>query len=192
MNELSFYLTEGIHHITDPKGFDHMLFVVTLCSFYQLYEIKKIFILVTAFTIGHSITLALSSLDIIQVNQTTVELLIPATIFLTSIFNIIAKQKVNSKFGLNYLLALFFGLIHGMGFSNFFRSMMMGIQEGSIALPLLGFNLGIEIGQLVIVAIFLVLLLVYTNLFKGAHRDWKIYFSGAGAALSISLILNQL
>lgn len=192
MGELSFYLTEGVRHITDPKGFDHMLFVITLCSFYQLNEIKKILILVTAFTIGHSVTLALSSLDIIRVNQTVVELLIPITIFVTSIFNITAKQQVNSKFGLNYLLALFFGLIHGMGFSNFFRSMMMGIQEGSIALPLFGFNMGIELGQLAIVAVFLAMLLVYTKVFKGAHRDWKIFFSGAGAALSISLILNQL
>lgn len=192
MNEFSFYFGEGIHHILDLKGFDHLLFVVTLCAYYKVHEIKKLLILVTAFTIGHSVTLALSSLDIIRVDQKAVEILIPVTILLTSIYNISVKQNPKRKIAFNYFLALFFGLIHGMGFSNFFRAMMMGIQDSSIALPLFGFNVGIEIGQIIIVVIFLAILYVYTRLFNGLHRDWKIFFSGGGAALSISLILNQL
>lgn len=192
MNEFGFYFTEGIRHITDPDGFDHMLFVITLCAFYKFHESKKLLWLVTAFTLGHSVTLALSSLDILRVNQTLVEFLIPVTILLTSIFNITFQQKQEHKFSYNYLFALTFGLIHGMGFSNFFRSMMMGIQDGSIAGPLFGFNLGIEAGQLVIVAVFLAGLFVYERIFNGDHRDWKIFFSGGGALLSISLILGQL
>ena len=192
MNEFGFYFSEGINHITDLQGFDHMAFVITLCAYYNLHEIKKILVLITAFTIGHSVTLALSSLDILRVNQQAVEILIPVTILLTAIYNITFKQKPSRKIALNYLLALFFGLIHGMGFSNFFRSMMMGIQDASIALPLFSFNLGIEIGQLMIVTVFVALLFVYYRAFNGAHRDWKIFFSGGGGALSISLIINQL
>ena len=192
MNEFGFYFGEGVRHITDPKGFDHMLFVITLCAYYRLHETKKILVLITAFTIGHSITLALSSLDILRINQKAVEILIPVTILLTSLYNILFKQKPNSKIAINYFLALFFGLIHGMGFSNFFRSMMMGLQDSHIALPLFGFNLGIELGQLIIVAVFIAILFIYERFFNGLHRDWKIFFSGAGAALSISLILNQI
>lgn len=192
MDTLGFYIKEGIHHITDPKGFDHMLFVITLCAFYHFDQMKKLLVLVTAFTIGHTVTLALSTFDIVKIDQKTIEFLIPITILLTSIYNISFKSKQRSNLSFNYILALFFGLIHGMGFSNYFRSMMMGISDNSIALPLFGFNLGIEIGQLFIVIAFMAILFFYTHFFRGAHRDWKLFFSGGGAALSISMILNQL
>ncbi len=191
MSELGFYFKEGIRHITDVKGYDHMLFIITLCAFYTSSQWKKLLILVTAFTIGHSITLALSSFDIIRVNQQLVEILIPVTILLTSIFNITVEQKENRKVSYNYLLAMFFGLIHGMGFSNYFRSMMIGILEGSIITPLFGFNLGIETGQIFIVAIFILWLYVFTRFLKVQHRDWKLFISGGGASLAISMIIEN-
>lgn len=192
MGDFGFYFKEGIHHITDIKGYDHMLFIITLCAFYKINQWRNLLVLVTAFTIGHSITLALSSLDIIRINQDLVEFLIPVTILLTSIYNVIAKSEKKSRISYNYMLAMFFGLIHGMGFSNFFRSMMMGISDGSIFVPLLGFNVGIEIGQLAIVGIFVMLLFLFTRFFKVSHREWKVFISGGGAIMSLSMIIESL
>lgn len=192
MSDIGFYFKEGIHHITDIKGYDHMLFIITLCAFYRFDQWKRLTVLVTAFTIGHSLTLALSSLDILRINQSLVETLIPVTILLTSIYNVVAKAKKDRKFALNYLLAMFFGLIHGMGFSNFFKSMMMGISDTSIVIPLFGFNLGIEVGQLFIVAIFMAILYISTRIMHVQHRDWKIFISGGGAIMSLSMIINAI
>lgn len=192
MGELGFYFTEGIRHITDIRGYDHMLFIITLCAFYRLEQWKALLVLVTAFTIGHSLTLALSSLDIIRVNATLVEILIPVTILLTSIFNVTSTARKDKKLHTNYFLALFFGLIHGMGFSNFFRSMMMGIQDSSYLVPLLGFNLGIEVGQLFVVGVFVLLLVFFSRIMSVTHREWKIFISGGGALMSLSMIIDAL
>jgi len=192
MEEFGFYLKQGINHITDLAGMDHMLFVITLCAVYQLKNWRQILILVTAFTIGHSLTLALSALDIIRVNQDLVETLIPVTILMTSIYNVSQKNRTNQKLSINYLLALSFGLIHGMGFSNYFRSMMMGISDGSIIKPLLGFNIGVEIGQAIIVAGYLFVLFVATRFLSVNHREWNLYISGAGGGVAATMIIETL
>lgn len=191
MGEFPFYLKQGINHITDIQGFDHMLFIVSLCAVYKIGQWKNVLVLVTAFTIGHSITLALTAFDLIKVNRELVELLIPITILLTCVFNIIKPDKSKSVVSYNYFLALFFGLIHGMGFSNFFKTMMMGISD-SILMPLLAFNIGIEIGQLVIILIYAVILFLFTVIFRVKHRDWVLFVSGLGFGLAAELILKGL
>ena len=160
------YTELGFDHILDPQGYDHILFVVALCAIYLIQDWKKVLILVTAFTIGHSLTLALSSLKIVNISASLVEKLIPITIILTCIYNI-WKARTNlpskqstvreEKVMANYVLALGFGLIHGLGFSNFFKA-MLGRDE-SIVMPLLSFNIGVELGQIVIVlaSLFLVM-----------------------------------
>lgn len=191
MDQFSIYLQLGFEHISDFAGYDHMLFIVTLCAFYAWREWKKILILVTAFTIGHSVTLALAALSILNIDQQLVETLIPITIFLTAIHNVIIyrddaqPRKVNS----NYLIALFFGFIHGMGFSNFFKALTGG---ESIVLELFAFNVGLEIGQLLIVAAFFLLYYLLDRLFKIKHRDWNLFISGAGAGTSLIMILEAL
>lgn len=191
MNEFLIFSKLGIEHIFDLEGFDHMLFLITLCAVYKLSDWKKIGILVTAFTIGHSVTLALSSLKILTFNPDVIEFLIPVTIFLTALVNISkGHQSVNRKIPFNYLLALVFGLIHGMGFSNFFVSMMAG--QSNIAFPLFSFNIGIEIGQLLIVAAFFLFNFALTRLFKIVHRDWNLVISGAGAGISVTLLIGIL
>ena len=192
MQIFQFYFHQGINHITDLNGLDHMVFIITLCAIYKVSQWRQILILVTAFTIGHSVTLALASLNIIPVNQKLVETLIPVTILLTSIYNITKKQVATKKFQVNYFLALIFGLIHGMGFSNFFRSMMMGISDESIIYPLFSFNLGIEVGQLIIVGGFLVLLILFENFLTVKHRDWNLYISGAGGGIAMTMIIKAL
>ena len=192
MQVFQFYFSQGVHHITDLNGLDHMVFIITLCAVYKISQWRHLLILVTAFTIGHSITLALASLNIIPVNQKLVETLIPVTILLTSIYNITKKEIVTKKFQINYFLALIFGLIHGMGFSNFFRSMMMGISDESVVYPLFSFNLGIEVGQLIIVGVFLLLLIFFETFLTVKHRDWNLYISGAGGGIAITMIIKAL
>ncbi|MCU4165112.1 HupE/UreJ family protein [Carboxylicivirga caseinilyticus] len=192
MDQFLFYLKQGIDHITDLQGLDHMVFIITLCAVYQLNRWKQILILITAFTIGHTVTLALAGLDIISVNQKLVETLIPVTILLTSIFNLAQKSTPDKKIQLNYFLALTFGLIHGMGFSNFFRSMMMGISDESIVFPLFSFNLGIEVGQIIIVGVFLLVNLIMTRLFAIKHRDWNLVVSGAGGGIALTMIIKAM
>ena len=192
MNEFLTFVQMGIQHITDLTAFDHMLFVITLCAVYELAAWKRILILITAFTLGHSITLVLSGFKLLQVPSELVELLIPFTILLTALHNVGTKKAAGSLFSkavsINYLLALFFGLIHGMGFANYFRSLMG--EDGSIAWPLFSFNVGIELGQLIIVAVFYGLFFLLTKAFAFRHRDWNLFVSGAGAGGALILIVQ--
>jgi len=191
MDQFSIYLQLGFEHISDFAGYDHMLFIITLCAFYAWREWKEILILVTAFTIGHSVTLALSALSILNIDQQLVETLIPVTIFITAIHNVIIYRESGQsrKFSSNYLIALFFGFIHGMGFSNFFKALTGG---ESIVLELFAFNVGLEIGQLLIVAAFFLVYFLLDRLFKIKHRDWNLFVSGAGAGTSLIMILEAL
>ena len=189
-SQFNTYLKLGYDHILDPNGYDHILFIVALCAIYKLSEWKKVAILVTAFTIGHSLTLALAVMDIIRFPAKIIEFLIPVTIFLTAIFNVIKKPQVKSKYmNLNYLFALIFGLIHGMGFSNFFRSASM--PGDSIISQLFPFNLGVELGQLVIVGIILVASFFAFNVLRIKQKDWTLFVSGAAAGIALILILES-
>lgn len=190
MSEFQAYLTLGFDHITDPNGYDHILFVVALCAIYSFRDWKKVLVLVTAFTLGHSVTLALSTLKIITYRSDVIELLIPITILITALSNFSENNKVDSKSPkLRYLLAASFGLIHGMGFSNYLRS-LLGEQE-SIVMPLFSFNLGLELGQLVIVAIALAIASVFTEIIKVKRLTWNHLISGIVAGMALSLILTN-
>ncbi len=191
MDQFMVYLRLGFEHIADFAGYDHMLFVITLCAFYSWRSWKKILVLITAFTIGHSITLALSAFQVISIPQQLVETAIPITIFLTAIHNVTTRPEQSEKVRLhsNYFLALFFGFIHGMGFSNFFRALTGG---ESIVRELFAFNVGLEIGQIIIVSVFFTLYFVLDNVFKIIHRDWNLFISGAGAGVSLVMIIEAL
>lgn len=191
MDQFMVYLKLGFEHIADLAGYDHMLFVITLCAFYSWRSWKKILVLITAFTIGHSITLALSAFNIINIPQQLVETAIPITIFLTAIHNVLTKPDLSQKVHLhsNYFLALFFGFIHGMGFSNFFRALTGG---ESVVRELFAFNVGLEIGQIMIVSIFFTFYFLVDRLFTIKQRDWNLFISGAGAGVSLIMIIEAL
>ena len=150
MSAFSTYLELGFDHILDYKGLDHILFVIALCAAYDIKSWKRILILVSAFTLGHSLTLALSALNLLKVDQDIVEIIIALTIAITALQNIIINKPDLTAHRLKYAAALIFGLFHGMGFSTYFRQLLG--RDDSLVLPLLSFNLGIELGQLCIVA----------------------------------------
>ena len=160
-SEFLVYFRLGFEHIADIRGYDHILFVAALTVAYSLNEWRRLLILVTAFTLGHSVTLALATIGALRVNATLVEVLIPVTILVTSLYNIVDSRDGLDEFdqsdrqrrhqSILYGLAGGFGLIHGLGFSTFLRTVLGG--EESILLPLFSFNVGLEIGQIAIVAV---------------------------------------
>ena len=182
------YLQLGFEHILDINAYDHVLFVIALCAVYSYKDWKKILILVTAFTIGHSVTLALSALKIVVFPADVIEFLIPLTIFLTAIFNISMHKETKSMVRLNYLLALFFGWIHGLGFSNFFKA-LMGPDESIIG-PLFSFNLGVELGQIIIVGLTVIIGYFFFQRLKTPLREWNLFISGAAAGIAMILMME--
>lgn len=188
MGSFDLYIQLGFEHITDFAGIDHLLFMVTLCAVYTLSQWRDLLILVTAFTIGHCVTLALSSLGILNIPSSIIEFLIPTTILLTALHNVMSPASGKTGMRANYAMVLFFGFIHGMGFSNYFRALLM--SSDSIAMPLLGFNIGIELGQLLVVACIVALAFVCLNLVGVKHRDWNVFISGAAAGIAGMLMAD--
>lgn len=186
----------GIEHILDPNGYDHILFVLALCVIYSLQEWKQVVWLVTAFTLGHSLTLALATFRIVNISTDLIEFLIPITILITCFSNftvhpndsttVISQRKIPQR----YVLAAFFGLIHGLGFSNFLKSILP--RDATIWKPLLAFNLGLEVGQLVIVTFALLISYILIQRFKVPRRDWILIVSGMIAGVALILIKDKM
>ena len=194
MNEFLIYLQLGYQHITDINGYDHILFVIALCAIYRMSDWQKILYLVTAFTIGHSITLALAALELIEYRTDLIEFLIPVTIILTCFANFFHRSTESvlnpEKFSrIRYLFAMMFGLIHGMGFSNYLKS-LLGKDE-SIILQLLAFNLGLEIGQLIIVVIAIMLSFLVLNGLKIKKHSWNLILSAFVAGVAFKLMTEK-
>lgn len=191
MSEFATYFKIGWQHIVAWEGYDHILFIVALSAIYLLSDWKKVLILVTAFTVGHSITLALSVLNVFRVPTRLIEFLIPVTIFITALFNIIRQPKSErpGAVQLNYFFALFFGLIHGMAFSNQLRSLLG--TDTSVVTPLLSFNLGLEFGQVLIVIAALLVSGIVVNLTRVKRRDWTMFLSSAIFGIAFMLAIDR-
>ncbi len=190
MSNFSLFFLLGIEHIISISALDHILFILALCIRYQWSDWKKILILVTAFTIGHSLTLALSTLNIINLPAKWTEFFIAITIFITALNNASVRNfQFNQKYPLIYFYALFFGLIHGLGFSTLLKN-MLGKNENIIR-QLLAFNLGIEAGQLWIVAVILLLSFIFVSLLKISRRNYILFVSGGVAALAIEMMITR-
>ena len=192
MDQFQLYFGIGKDHILDfSQGLDHILFVVALVAAAHPREWKRILILVTAFTIGHSITLALATLKIISVPVPLVEFLIVLTILGTALLNIFTSGTgLAGRSTVHYLLTLFFGLIHGMGFSTMLRAVLAGSEN--IGMPLLAFNLGLEFGQIIVVALFSGLAVLSVEFAGADRRAWKIAISAAIAGMSLLLLSDRL
>jgi hypothetical protein len=172
MNDFAFFFDLGWKHIISKDALDHQLFIIALAAIYLLNDWKQVLILVTAFTIGHSVTLALSAFDVIKVSSDWVEFLIPLTIMVTAALNLVKTEKHYGRYHTQYFLALFFGLIHGLGFANTIRFTLASSQ--TITVPLLGFNIGLEVGQLLVVGMLLLLSYLVVNTLK-LRRKWWVW-----------------
>lgn len=200
MNDFWIWFSTGFQHILDWNGYDHILYVIALCVLFSAKEWKKLLVLITAFTIGHSLTLAMSALDIIVVKQSIIEALIPLTIISTCIINIVYRHfdsaqldilienKIN--YNLNYILALIFGFIHGMGFSYLLKS-MLGKEESTV-FPLLSFNIGLELGQLIIVVLMLLVSVFLARFTRIKKADMILVVSLLVLLISTLLFIQRL
>lgn len=191
MNDFGLYFEIGYKHIADLRGIDHILFVMALCLRYQFSDWRKILILITAFTIGHSITLVLSVFNLVNYSYKWIEFLIPVTIVITAISNVFVKKfAFRSKFPIIYFFALFFGLVHGLGFSTYLKS-LLGSDHNVVA-QLLAFNLGLEVGQLLIVSIVLIISFIFVSILKCNRREYLLYLSGGIFAIALQMALERI
>ena len=220
-SEFLVYLRLGFEHIADVRGYDHILFIVALTAMYPPREWLRVVVLVTAFTVGHTVTLALATLELVRISNPLVELLIPVTILAAAALNVVevewgrrrarragvggesrdrvagdrareAAPAFEPRGGrlLKYVLALGFGLIHGLGFSNFLRAALGA--ESSIVVPLLGFNVGVEVGQISIVAVVVAATWLATSKLGIGRWGWTLVLSGATAAVAVGLVVERL
>ncbi|RYY90427.1 MAG: HupE/UreJ family protein [Chitinophagaceae bacterium] len=190
MSDFRFYFLLGWEHIMSIDALDHLLFVWVLAAIYLLRDWKQVLVLVTAFTIGHSITLALSTLQLLEVPSEWTEFLIPCTIVVTAVANLLQREQRPQQMRLNYALALGFGLVHGLGFANTLRFLL--VKGQSLGWSLFGFNVGLEVGQLVVVAIVLRLAWLLVERLRVPRREWVVFVSAAVFGLALKMALERL
>jgi hypothetical protein len=190
MSDFRLFFGIGWEHILNWGALDHLLFITALATIYLLKDWKQVLILVTAFTIGHSLTLVLSVLDIIRFSSRWVEFLIPCTIIITAVSNLFQKKFTPKSIRINYFLALSFGLIHGMGYANYIRFMLS--KDQNLVWPLFGFNVGLEAGQILVVAVVLLLAWAILTLSKINRREWVIFVSAGVFSLALKMALERI
>jgi len=186
LSDFNLWFITGIEHIADWQGYDHILFLLALCGVYEIKQWKNVLVLITAFTMGHSITLALSVTNTLSIKSELIEFLIPITIILTASYNLYTnyKNKQNNP-KISYGAAVLFGFIHGMGFSYLLKS-LLGKSE-SILSPLFAFNVGLEAGQIIIVASILIISLFLTSVLK-INPKLKNNFISLGVLIIASIM----
>jgi len=190
MDDFILYFKMGLNHVLDFTAYDHIIFLIVLAVVFSFYEVKKVLWLVTLFTLGHSITLALSAYQVLSIRVDIIEFLIPLTIFITGVVNIInSNRRSTNKDNINLIFALFFGLIHGLGFSNYFK-IMIGQEENKL-LPLIEFALGIEVAQVIIVLGILMIGAILQNHLKVSKRDWVLVLSSIVIGFAIQMMVDR-
>lgn len=190
MQDFSMYFGLGWHHIISTDALDHILFIVALAVIYRLEDWRKVVILVTAFTIGHFLTLILSVTDLIRANPEWVEFLIPLTIVITAMYNLLNANLQPPPASSPYALALVFGLVHGLGYANAIRFVL--VEEQSLGWSLFAFNFGLEIGQIVVVLAALILgegVLRFTPL---QRRYWVVIVSSIVILVAMNMVIDRI
>jgi hypothetical protein len=192
MSDFWLYFNIGLHHVLDIHAYDHIMFLMALTVPYTFKDWKNIVLLVSLFTVGHTTALIMSVYGVLKINSAYIEFLIPITILATAVYNLFNSGKKASNTGnVNFIAftTLFFGLIHGLGFSNYFKII---IDKGdSKLLPLLEFALGIEGAQLIVVLTVLTLSFVLQRFGKLNKRDWILVTSAFVAGVVIPMIIES-
>lgn len=189
MNDFVFYFKIGWEHIINKTALDHIFFIAALAAIYMLRDWKQVLILVTAFTIGHAITLVLSAKDIINVSSSLVEFLIPCTIVFTAISNLFLKTFTPRAIRINYFLALFFGLIHGLAFAQTLKWLLA--EDQSFVVAWLSFSVGLELGQILVVLLILLLAQLLVGLLKIKRHHWVTLVSVVVFALAMQMAIER-
>lgn len=191
MDNFVFFFKEGLFHVLDWNAYDHILFLIALVVVYDFKDWKKILWLITLFTFGHTLSLILAAYNVVRVNSDLVEFLIPLTIFITAVVNIVLSRgnSKDTKTNINLIFALFFGLIHGLGFSTYFR-MLIGSQEDKL-LPLLEFALGVEGAQIIVVFIILFFGFIFQNIFRFSKKEWILMISSIVIGFVLPILMDS-
>ena len=192
MSEFWIYFQIGLKHVLDIHAYDHVLFLIALAVPFSFADWKRVVLLVTLFTIGHTMALMLSVFEIVTIKVNVVELLIPITILITALFNLFTAGKSSKRDSINlvFFITLFFGIIHGLGFSNYFKSILRGSASSKI-LPLSEFALGIEAAQIVVVFVVLVISYIIQTVFRFSKRDWTLVMSAFVIGVVIPMIIDS-
>lgn len=192
MSEFLIYFQIGLKHVLDINAYDHVLFLMALAVPFSFKDWQRVVVLVTLFTIGHTVALLLSVLEIIVIKANVVELLIPITILITAFYNLFTAGKTSKKDGLNliFFVTLFFGIIHGLGFSNYFKAILGGSTTSKL-LPLAEFALGIEAAQIIVVFIILILSYIVQTFFRFSKRDWTLVMSAFIIGVVLPMIIEN-
>lgn len=192
MPDFWLYFNLGLHHVLDINGYDHVLFIIALTVPYAFKDWKNVLVLVTLFTVGHTLTLILSVYEIITIKANLIEFLIPITILVTAIYNIFKSGKTAKNDNINFLAftTLFFGIIHGLGFSNYFK-LIVDKNSNEKFLPLMEFALGIETAQIIVVLIVLIISWAVQNFFRFSKRDWILVTCSFIAGVVVPMIIDN-
>ena len=189
MKDFIFYFKIGWSHIMSQDATDHLFFIAVLAIIYSFANWKKVLVLVTAFTIGHAITLFMSVLDLIRVNSEIVEFLIPCTILVTALMNLVLQKEQGAGHSIQYAIALGFGLIHGLGYANYIRMMLSADQQ--MVWGLFSFNIGLEAGQIVVVGLVLLTVWVSSKIHANAHLRWVSFVSVFVLLFALKLAIER-
>lgn len=186
-----FNVKYGMNHVLDINAYDHVLFLLVLTVPYMFKDWKRIILLVTMFTLGHTVSLVLAVYGIVSVDASLIEFLIPITILVVALYNVFTagKKATSEKIGILFLSTLFFGLIHGLGFAGEFK-MFVGRAENKL-MPLVEFALGIELAQIIIVFVVLFLGFLSQTIFRFSRRDWIVVLSAVVVGLVIPMLINN-
>ena len=192
MNNFTSYLVLGLQHILNVQAIDHLLFLLSITCIYRFYDIKRLFFMITAFTLGHSITLALATLQWIHFSATWIEFLIPCTILISATGNLFKREQTGKPIKipwLNIVLIAGFGLIHGLGFSNYLQSLLG--SESSLVEPLFAFNVGLELGQIAVVIGYLLVSTFLIEIVRIKLQHYTLAISGLIIGLVLTMILER-
>ncbi len=191
MSEFWIYLEIGLRHVLDIKAYDHVLFLMALTVPYAFKDWKRVLLLVSIFTVGHTLALLLSVFEVLTVNSDLVEFLIPITIMITALYNLFTAGKTQKSDNISVVgfITLFFGIIHGLGFSNYFKAILSGNPSDKV-LPLLEFALGIEVAQIIVVIAVLILSYLFQGFLRFSKRDFTLVFSAFVIGVVIPMLLS--
>ncbi|HSD13657.1 MAG TPA: HupE/UreJ family protein [Flavobacterium sp.] len=192
MSDFIMYFNIGLRHVLDINAYDHVLFLIALVTPYVFKDWKKVFILVSLFTLGHTLALILSVYGVVYIKPVLVEFLIPITIILTALFHLFTAGKTGKNESITFeaVVTVSFGIIHGLGFSNYFKTILPGSASDKL-LPLLEFAVGIEAAQIIIVLAVLIVSYIVQTFFRFSKRDWALVISAFVVGVVLPMIINS-